>query len=55
MTFDDLSNKGGVVRSRVELTAVPDKSVFIMRAKSERGAHCRLRVNPGPLSDGATG
>jgi len=44
--FDDLSSPHGVLRSRVMLTAVPDNPVFTMRAESERGAYCRLRINP---------
>lgn len=50
VTFDDVSNKNGVVSSRVELSPVPEDSVFTIRAESERGTRCRLRINPGPLT-----
>ncbi len=52
---DAVSNRRGVVRSRFELTPVPEDSVFTVRVASERGARCRLRINPGPLSADPTG
>lgn len=55
VAFNNVSNKHGVVRSRVELTAVPEDSRFTVRALNERGGHCYIQVDPGPLTAEVTG
>lgn len=54
VVFHNVSGKYGVMQSRVELSAVPEDSRFTVRANSERGGHCYLRVNPGPLTAATT-
>ncbi len=53
VAFDASSNQRGVVRSRIELSSVPGDPIVTIRATSERGAFCRLRINPRALTAGA--
>lgn len=55
VTYHDVTNKRGVLRSRVELTGAFEDPVSTIRAESERGARCRLRINPGPLTAAPAG